>query len=120
MSRGTGRAGGEGILSGYRMAWMMVMFDLPVGTKAERKAASDFRKALQDLGFEMLQFSVYVRFCASAAQFDTYVKRVEGILPEAGKVSILMFTDRQYERIITFHCRSKQPPVRPPEQLVLL
>ena len=26
-------------LSGYRMMWLYVMFDLPVGTKAERKAA---------------------------------------------------------------------------------
>lgn len=118
---GKARSRGErDILTAYRMAWMMVMFDLPVGTKAERKAASDFRKALQNLGFEMVQLSVYVRFCGSAAQFDTYVKKVENILPAEGKVSILMFTDRQYERIITFHGRRRQPPVEPPEQLILL
>lgn len=43
--------------------WMVVMFDLPVVEKAERKAATEFRNALLDMGFEMSQFSVYMRFC---------------------------------------------------------
>jgi len=45
--------------------WLYVMFDLPVGTKAERKAATQFRKFLLDEGFEMAQFSVYLRFAVS-------------------------------------------------------
>ena len=32
-------------LSGYRLMWMAVLFDLPVGTKKERKAAERARKA---------------------------------------------------------------------------
>ena len=51
-------------LSGYRIMWLVVLFDLPVGTKKERKAANRFREKLRDLGFEMSQFSVYLRFCA--------------------------------------------------------
>ena len=35
--------------------WVVVMFDLPVVEKAERKAATDFRNSLLDLGFEMAQ-----------------------------------------------------------------
>jgi CRISPR-associated protein Cas2 len=69
--------------------WMVVMFDLPVVEKAERKAATEFRNTLLDLGFEMSQFSVYMRFCTSVAQVDTYCKRVESALPEGGKVNIL-------------------------------
>ena len=91
------------MLSGYRLMWMIVMFDLPVLEKAERKAATAFRNALLDLGFEMSQFSVYMRFCTSSTQVDTYCKHVEDVLPEGGKVSVLQFTDRQYERIISFH-----------------
>ena len=41
--------------------WVIVMFDLPVVEKAERKAATDFRNALLDMGFEMSQFSVYLK-----------------------------------------------------------
>ena len=39
------------MLSGYRLMWMIVMFDLPVVEKAERKAATEFRNALLDLGW---------------------------------------------------------------------
>ena len=41
--------------------WMMVLFDLPVVEPEERKAAADFRNFLKDQGYEMAQFSVYVR-----------------------------------------------------------
>ncbi len=44
-------------LSGYRIVWVFVLFDLPVGTKKERKAATKFRHSLLDLGFEMSQYS---------------------------------------------------------------
>ena len=39
------------MLTGYRLMWMVVMFDLPVVLKAERKAATEFRNALLDLVF---------------------------------------------------------------------
>lgn len=95
------------------------MFDLPVVEKAERKAATDFRKALLDQGFEMTQFSVYMRFCTSQAQIDTYNKRVEDALPAGGKVNILSFTDKQYERIVSFVGRAKQPANKAPDQFDL-
>lgn len=107
------------MLSGYRLMWMVVMFDLPVGLKAERKAATDFRNTLLDLGFEMSQFSVYMRFCTGPAQVETLCKRVEAALPEGGKVNILQFTDKQYERIVSFHGKAKQPANKTPDQFDL-
>ncbi|WP_423457933.1 CRISPR-associated endonuclease Cas2 [Ottowia sp. VDI28] len=107
------------MLTGYRLMWMMVMFDLPVLEKAERKAASDFRKALLDMGFEMSQLSVYLRLCTSQTQLDTYSKRVEFVLPAGGKVHVVQFTDKQYERIITFHGKARQPALKTPDQFDL-
>ena len=107
------------MLTGYRLMWMLVMFDLPVLEKAERKAATDFRKSLLDMGFEMSQLSVYMRFCTSPAQIDTYAKRVEHCLPQGGKVNILQFTDKQYERIVTYHGQTKQAPNKTPVQFDL-
>ncbi|MDX1250869.1 MAG: CRISPR-associated endonuclease Cas2 [Gammaproteobacteria bacterium] len=107
------------MLSGYRLMWMAVMFDLPVVEKKERKAAADFRNKLLDMGFEMAQFSVYMRFCTSQAQIDTYCKRVEQALPEGGKVNILTFTDKQYERIISYYGKAKQPAKKSPDQFEL-
>jgi CRISPR-associated protein Cas2 len=107
------------MLSGYRLMWITVMFDLPVITKAERKAASGFRLNLLDMGFEMSQFSVYMRFCTSSAQIETYCKKVEHSLPGGGKVNILQFTDKQYERIISFSGSSQLPANKTPDQFNL-
>lgn len=107
------------MLTGYRIMWIVVMFDLPVMEKAERKAATDFRNSLLDMGFEMSQFSVYMRFCTIQTQVDTYCKRVELNLPVGGKVNILQFTDKQYERIITFRGKAKQSPNKSPDQFDL-
>jgi CRISPR-associated protein Cas2 len=96
--------------------WIFVMFDLPVVEKSERKAALDFRNNLLDNGFEMAQFSVYMRFCSSSSQVDTLAKKIEKHLPTDGKVSILQFTDKQYERIILFRGKSKLPKNKSPDQ----
>jgi CRISPR-associated protein Cas2 len=107
------------MLSGYRLMWMVVMFDLPVLEKSERKAATDFRNTLLDMGFAMSQFSVYMRFCTSPAQVDTYCKQVERALPVGGRVSIMQFTDKQYERIISFYGQARQPAKKAPDQFDL-
>jgi CRISPR-associated protein Cas2 len=106
-------------LSAYRLMWMMVLFDLPVVTKPERKAATKFRNFLLDQGFEMAQYSVYMRFCAGKEQAETYTKRVERNVPRTGKVYVVYLTDRQYETIITFDGRTKEPPKKNPEQYLL-
>lgn len=99
--------------------WIVVMFDLPVVEKKERKAATEFRNALLDQGFSMSQFSVYMRFCTSQAQVDTLCKKVETGLPVGGKVHVLQFTDKQYERIISYHGQTKQPANKAPDQFDL-
>jgi CRISPR-associated protein Cas2 len=98
-------------LSGYRMMWLYVMFDLPVGTKLERKAATRFRKSLLDEGFEMAQFSVYLRFAESKEAAETYIERVRASLPNKGKVHIVALTDKQYAnaRIFTGRKRERSP-----------
>jgi CRISPR-associated protein Cas2 len=99
--------------------WMVVMFDLPVITKTERKAATGFRNALLDAGFQMSQFSVYMRFCTSQTQVDTLCRTVEQVLPTGGKVHIFQFTDKQYERAISYHGRARQPGQKAPDQFDL-
>ena len=78
--------------SGYRFMWTMVLFDLPVVTKSQRKRATRFRNDLLDLGFEMAQYSVYLKFCGSRATADALAARVERRVPVQGRVSVLVFT----------------------------
>ena len=106
-------------LSGYRLMWMMVMFDLPVDTPKARKEATKFRQFLLDQGFEMSQFSIYLRFCSGKEQLETFARRIEDNLPEFGKVHILAFTDKQYESIIRFRGRSRAESRKNPGQLAL-
>ncbi len=94
-------------LSGYHYMWIMVMFDLPVTEKEDRKAATDFRKALLDNGFAMSQYSVYMRFCGKREKLPKYINIIYSALPSRGKVSILSFTDKEYDHIITFANRQK-------------
>ncbi len=107
------------ILTGYRLMWMMVMFDLPVTTASQRKAATVFRGKLLDDGFEMAQFSVYTRLCSGKEQADTHVRRVETEVPEGGKVDILFFTDKQFERMISFTSGRRRGRRKNPDQLAL-
>ena len=107
------------VLSGYRLMWMLVMFDLPTDTKPQRKAATDFRNFLLDQGFERSQFSVYARFVNGKEAFRTRVGRIERNIPEMGDIQILSFTDRQYRDIIHFSDQGRRPARENPEQLVL-
>ncbi len=89
-------------LSGFRIMWIIVMYDLPVLSKEEKKSAIDFRNGLLDMGFTMSQFSVYLRSCSSQSKADRYIQRIPNILPPGGKINIILITDKQYERIMSF------------------
>ena len=106
-------------LSGYRLMWMMVLFDLPVILPEERKRASRFRLFLLDQGFDMVQFSVYSRFAASRERADALTRRIAQAVTQDGKVDILFFTDRQYQQIVSFRGKKPSPMPERPVQLAL-
>lgn len=94
--------------SGYRFMWTVVMFDLPVTTKPQRRRATKFRNELLDLGFEMAQFSVYMKFSGSRSAVDALAYRVKSRIPPEGHVSILAFTDKQYGQMQVFSGGARQ------------
>jgi CRISPR-associated protein Cas2 len=112
-------SGSPPALSGYRIMWLVVLFDLPVGTKRQRKAATGFRQKLLDLGFEMTQYSVYLRFCAGKEQAEAYERKIEQAMPSAGKVHIMAITDKQYENIKTYRGRNREQSLKNPDQFAL-
>ncbi len=94
------------------------MFDLPVGTPKERKAATLFRNDLLDMGFQMAQFSVYYRLAGTREYSERLLKRVEACVPEGGMVNILTITDKQYENMVCF-IGKKRSKALSAEQLML-
>lgn len=104
-------------LNAYHIMWLFVFFDLPVTTKREQKAASDFRKNLLKDGFAMMQFSVYVRHCASYESLIVHKKRVKTIMPISGKISMLAVTDKQYSDIEAIYGKTAKKEIKAPVQL---
>lgn len=99
--------------------WILVFFDLPTETKKDRKVYTTFRKQLQQDGFTMFQFSIYVRHCASRENMEVHRRRVKAILPEQGKVGILTITDKQFGDIELFYGKRPQSANAPGQQLEL-
>lgn len=106
-------------LCGYRLMWVLVMFDLPVTTKDERYAATRFRLDLFDMGFERCQYSVYLRFVEGYAQATGIGRRVQRCVPEGGKVYLLNFTDKQYESMVRYENSKRCTPPKSPKQFEL-
>ena len=106
------------MLDGSKLMWLLLTFDLPRKTKAEAKAASRFRFFLLDQGFEMAQYSVYLRYCSGKSEANKYIRRISSEIPESGKIDILRFTDQQYEQIVSFRSGGRRER-KNPSQFVL-
>lgn len=82
-----------------RHMWIVLFFDLPVGTPAQRKAATQFRNHLLKDGYLMLQYSVYARCCNGQEALEKHLARLHPHLPAEGSVRALQVTDKQYARM---------------------
>lgn len=112
-----GRQGRDPVCSKYRMAWVLVFFDLPVGTPEERKAANNFRKDLIHDGYFMVQFSVYARPCGTADRVETQVRRLKSKIPAKGEVRGLMISDAQWGRMIIVRSQQAAEAEKQPAQM---
>lgn len=105
------------IFGGMRSMWVIAMFDLPTDTPLARRAYAAFRKGLLGDGFSMMQYSVYMRHCASQENAEVHYKRVQSILPDDGEVRLITITDAQFARMQIFLGRRRKTPVAAPAQV---
>lgn len=78
---------------------ILVFFDLPVKAKSDRKVATKFRDFLLKDGYNMVQFSVYVRVCNGYDAVEKHEMRLNANLPSKGSVRMLVITEKQYESV---------------------
>lgn len=97
-------------INAYRTMWLMVLYDLPTETKTMQKEAARFRKQLEQDGFSLFQFSIYIRHCPSRENAEVHIRRVKAILPKYGKVAIMRITDKQFGDIELFYARQIDAP----------
>jgi CRISPR-associated protein Cas2 len=118
--RSRGKQGRDPVCSKYRMAWVLVFFDLPVVTPEERKAATNFRNDLLKDGYIMVQFSVYARPCGSADRVETQVRRLKPKIPAKGEVRGLIISDAQWGRMLVVRSEKRVESEPMPEQMIFL
>ena len=75
---------------------MIVLFDLPVTTKAKMRAANQFRQFLLKDGYQMLQLSIYTRIIKGRDALEKHHKRLVAHLPEEGSIRCLSITEKQF------------------------
>lgn len=100
--------------------WIIVLFDLPTDTKTARRHYTHFRKSLLNDSFTMMQYSVYMRHCASEENASVHIKRVKYCLPPDGEVRIVKITDHQFGKIEVYYGKKRQPTEQAPTQLEFL
>lgn len=100
---------------------MIVMFDLPTGSKAERKSYAEFRKFLVKEGFNMMQFSVYTKTCLGLSGAQALEKRLRSNLPLAGSVTCFLLTEKMFaDRKILVRTTAESNETDIGEQLTLI
>ncbi|MBG9989226.1 CRISPR-associated endonuclease Cas2 [Aerococcaceae bacterium DSM 111176] len=84
----------------YRYMRLLLMFDLPVETVAERRAYRKFRKFLIDEGFIMHQYSIYSKILLNASAKEAILERIKPFIPNNGLITVLSITEKQFSRMI--------------------
>lgn len=104
----------------YRYMRIIVMFDLPMDTAAERKDYANFRKYLVKSGFLMIQKSIYCKLAQNSVAADSLVAAVRRNKPKAGLVQVLTITEKQYSKIEYIVGCSHSEVVNSDERLLIL
>lgn len=99
---------------------ILVMFDLPVITVAERKEYTRFRKYLIKSGFLMMQESIYCKMSPNATLADATIENIRKNKPEKGLVQILRVTEKQYAKMEFIVGEGKSDVLSTDERLVIL
>ena len=86
----------------YRNMRILVMFDLPVIERSERKIATQFRQSLLKDGYRMRQFSVYYRPIRGLDRLYKYINRIRALAPKKGSVRIIVLTEKQFANMYIF------------------
>lgn len=84
---------------GTRYMRMILMFDLPMETKKERRDYRIFRKFLIESGFVMMQKSIYTKIVLNPTKAKTTSQSVKRNAPPDGLVQIMIITERQYNQM---------------------
>lgn len=99
---------------------VMVLFDLPVGSSAEIRAYTRFRKYLIKSGFLMMQESIYCKLAINQTVSKNITDGVKKNIPEKGLVQMLTITEKQFSSMELLVGEIKSEVLNSDERLVIL
>ena len=99
---------------------VIVFFDLPVSTSAERREVARFRKGLVKDGFLMMQESVYCKMALNQTSASSIMDGVRKNSPAEGLVQMLCITEKQYNKMECVCGKITKTVLDTDERLVIL
>ena len=75
---------------------ILVFYDLPTITKADKRAYTLFRRFLLQDGYDMLQWSVYSRIVNGEDDVKKHRQKLVKNLPKKGSVRCMKVSEKQY------------------------
>lgn len=99
---------------------VIVFFDLPVLTGANRKDYRAFHKYLIKNGFLMMQESVYCKLAQNSTMADAIVENIKKNKPADGLVQVLRVTEKQFNKMDFIVGTKKSEVLDTDERLVIL
>lgn len=95
----------------FRIMRLIIMFDLPTKTSADKRNYRKFRKFLIKSGYCMVQYSIYSKIVINRSVLNHQKIKLKQNAPPNGYVETLVVTENQYanmETIIGGKARSSQ------------
>lgn len=99
---------------------VIVFFDLPTETSADRRNYRQFRKFLIKNGFMMLQESVYAKLALNSTQVSQIMNDVKQAKPENGSIMVLSVTEKQFAKMEMICGKSNSDVVDSDERLLII
>lgn len=104
----------------YRFMRMLIFFDLPTETAANRREYRKFRNMLIKNGFIMMQESVYCRMVLNGSVMRSVAEIVKRNKPSEGIVQFLTVTEKQFASMTYITGTYKTDVIDSDERLVIL
>ena len=104
-------------ISGWRIMWTWVTYDLPTKTDEDKARYRIFHNILLDMGFDMLQFSVYARPSPNEEVAEALGRQLQKQIPIYGRVRIFRLTDKQFGEMKVFEGKKQVETENAPQQL---
>lgn len=104
----------------YRFMRIIVFFDLPTETSADRREYRKFRKMLIKNGFIMMQESVYCRMVLNGTALKYVTETVRKNKPSGGIVQLLPVTEKQFAAMTYITGTSANDIIDSDERLIIL